>query len=194
MNSKLTYASLPIEIKNIANESLGLGVLRSLFSYSYTYHLIMKIDDGIFVGFALYHFQKTRGEKPYVTGIIDAVCVSKAYRKEGFGTLLTFGTLRKMSAYGVDRVELMLKAPSADDHDGEPGFPFMGDEQLLLMLGFRKLKVYNNYFRSISKKFGYDCIMCGDKPDTCNAILYSINDKDDVKISKESVNSSESNE
>lgn len=179
MNSKLTYSSLPIEIKKIANESMGIGVLRSLFSYNHTYHLIIKISDGIFVGFALYHFQKikTKSNREYTVGVIDTVCVSTAYRKEGFGTLLTFGTLRKMSAYGVDRVELVLKTPGTDDTDGEPGVPLVGDEQLLFALGFKKVKVYEDHYLNKSKKYGYDCLLCGNRPDTCKGVLYSINDK-----------------
>lgn len=183
MSSKLTYASLPLEIKHIANYALGLGVLKSLFSYSHTYHLMIKISDGIFIGFALYHFQNTRlnNGKTYVTGVIDAVCVSAPHRKEGFGTLLTFGVLRKMSAYGVDRVELMLKTPGIDDRDGEPGTPLIGSEDLLFCLGFRKVKIYENHYAHKSRKYGYDCKFCGNRPDTCKAVLYAINDKDTGK-------------
>lgn len=178
MASKLTYASLPIEIKRIANESLGLGVLKSFFSYSNTYHLMIKISDGIFIGFALYHFKTSRlsnGEK-IVTGIIDAVCVSPSYRKEGFGTLLTFGTLRKMSAYGVDRVEIILKAPRLIDRDGSPGIPHTGSHDLLTDLGFEQIEHFDNYYEKISRKFGYDCIFCGNRPDTCKGVLYAISD------------------
>jgi hypothetical protein len=183
MSSKLTYASLPIEIKKIANESLGLGVLKSLFSYSHTYHLMIKISDGAFIGFVLYHFQNTkmRDGQTYVTGVIDCVCVAAPYRKEGFGTLLTFGALRKMSAYGADRVELVLKTPRMDDRDGEPGVPLIGSEDLLFCLGFRKIMVYDEYYEDRSKKYGYDCMFCGNRPDTCKAVLYAINDKDTSK-------------
>lgn len=179
MSSKLTYASIPMEIKKIANESLGLGVLKSLFSYNHTYHLMIKISDGAFIGFALYHFQNTRlGGETLVTGVIDCVCVSTPYRKEGFGTLLTFGVLRKMSAYGADRVELMLKTPTVDDRDGEPGVPLVGSEDLLYALGFRKISVHDNHFAAKSSKYGYDCLFCGNRPDTCKAVLYAINDHD----------------
>lgn len=180
MSSKLTYASLPVEIKKIANDSLGLGVLKSMFSYSYTYHLMIKISDGIFIGFALYHFQNTRlaNGETYVTGVIDCVCVAAPYRKEGFGTLLTFGVLRKMSAYGVNRVEMMLKTPGIDDRDSEPGIPLIGNEDLLFCLGFRKIKVFEKHYEHKSKQYGYDCRFCGNRPDTCKAVLYAINDKD----------------
>lgn len=180
MSSKLTYSSIPTEIKQIANESLGLGVLKSLFSYSNTYHLMIKISDGVFIGFALYHFQNSKNSagESYVTGVIDCVCVSTPYRKEGFGTLLTFGVLRKMAAYGADCIELMLKTPTVDDRDGEPGIPIVGSEQLLYTLGFRKVKVYENYFETKSKKYAYDCKFCGNKPDSCSGVLYSIDESE----------------
>jgi hypothetical protein len=173
---RLTYSSLPREIKHIANESLGVGVLRSLFSYAKTYHLIIKISDGVFVGFALYHYhhQKMKDGSDYITGVIDCVCVSTAYRKEGFGTLLTFGVLRKMSAYGTDRIEIMLKTPGTPNRDTEPGVPLIGNEDLLLALGFRKVKTFKDNYLKISKRYGYDCLICGSRPDTCKAVLYAI--------------------
>lgn len=176
MSSKLTYASLPIEIKRIANESLGLGVLKSLFSYSHNYYLMIKISDGAFIGFALYHFQNTTlGSKTLVTGAIDAVVVAPSYRKEGFGTLLTFGVLRKMSAHGADRVEIMLKVPS--DTDSAPGVPLIGSEDVLSALGFSLIKDYEGYYADKSLKYSYDCKFCDDKPDTCVGLLYAINER-----------------
>lgn len=176
MTQKLTYASLPIEIKKIANNSLGLGVLKSLFSYAHTYHLILKIHKGEFIGFALYHFREsaTPDGGKFVTGVIDAICVDLPYRKEGFGTLLTLGALRKMSAYGVDRVEMILKTPRLDDIDGEPGVPIIGNENFLKSLGFRKVKAYEEYYGKKSLKYGYDCILCGNRPDRCVGVLYAI--------------------
>lgn len=181
MTSKLSYASIPNEIKQIANDALGVGVLKSLFSYAHTYHLMIKISDGEFIGFSLYHFQSTRipnGDN-YVTGVIDCVCVATPYRKEGFGTLLTFGTLRKMSAYGADRVEIMLKKPGTTDRDGQPGEPLIGSEHLLYCMGFRKTKEYEKYYEQRSQKYAYNCKFCGDIPDSCKGILYSINDRED---------------
>lgn len=176
MTSQLTYQSLPREIKRIANDSLGNGVLRSLFSYANTYHLIIKISDGVFIGFALYHFHTERMDDGtvYTVGVIDAVCVDTAYRKSGFGTLLTFGVLRKMSAYGVDRVELMLKTPRLDDRDGEAGVPLIGSEKLLAYLGFRRVEVFEERFLEPSVRYSYDCLFCGNRPDTCRAVLYAI--------------------
>ena len=177
MSGKLTYASLPPEIKRIANGSLGIGFLKTLFSYSNTYHLMIKISDGAFIGFSLYHFETTKGaegSEPVVTGVIDCVCVAAPYRKEGFGTLLTFGTLRKMSASGADRVELMLKTPDMDDREGEPGIPLIGNEELLKHLGFKFVKVFNDHYHKRSEKYGYDCAFCGNRPDTCKGVLYAI--------------------
>lgn len=187
MSSRLSYASIPNEIKQIANESLGLGVLKSLFTYSHTYHLMIKISNGIFVGFSLYHFQNSKmaDGKTYVTGVIDCVCVAAPYRKEGFGTLLTFGTLRKVSAYGADRVELMLKTPTIDDRDGEPGVPLIGNERLLYYMGFRKIAVFENHYEKKSIKYAYDCKFCGNKPDTCKGVLYAVNDKEECETVKE---------
>lgn len=178
MSSKLTYASLPIEIKKIANESLGLGVLKSLFSYSHTYYLMIKISDGAFIGFALYHFQNTTlGSKTLVTGSIDAVVVAPSYRKEGFGTLLTFGVLRKMSAHGADRVEIMLKVPGSNDSDSAPGVPLIGSEDVLSALGFSLVNEYESYYVDKSVKYSYDCKFCGDRPDSCVGLLYAINER-----------------
>ena len=174
MSANLTYASLPVELKKIANRSLGLGFLKTLFSYNHTYHLMIKISDGIFIGFSLYHFETSRVDKTKVTGVIDCICVDEPYRKEGFGTLLTYGTLRKLSAYGADRVELMLKTPTMNTRDGEPGVPLIGNDEVLRSLGFRLVKVYNDYYVSRSQKYGYDCAFCGNKPDSCRGVLYAI--------------------
>ncbi len=178
MSSKLTYAVLPVEIKRIANDSLGLGVLKSLFVYGNTYSLMIKISDGVFIGFALYHYQTTKvGDENLTTGVIDCVCVSAPYRKEGFGTLLTFGVLRKMSAYGADRVELMMKVPPIADREFEPGIPIIGSPELLVALGFKPIKKYHEYWAAKSEKFGYDCFFCGNKPDSCDGVLYAITER-----------------
>lgn len=178
MSSKLTYAVLPAEIKRIANDSLGLGVLKSLFSYNHTYNLMIKISDGVFIGFALYHYQTTKiAGETLITGVIDCICVSAPYRKEGFGTLLTFGVLRKMSAYGADRVELMMKAPPLEDREAEPGIPMIGSPELLSALGFKPIKKYHSYWAAKSEKYGYDCLFCGNKPDSCDGVLYAITER-----------------
>lgn len=177
-NTKLTYESLPSEIKRIGNESLGPGVLKSLFAYGNTYHLLIKISDGAFIGFSLYYFSTVRlnPSQSYTVGHIAAVCVAPAYRREGFGTLLTYSTLRKMSAYGADRVEIMLKSPRVFDIDGQPGVPLIGSPELLEQLGFRQIKVFEDYYTDISVRYDYDCILCNNKPDSCKGVLYAIND------------------
>lgn len=178
MSSKLTYAVLPAEIKRIANDSLGLGVLKSLFAYGNTYNLMIKISDGVFIGFALYHYEETIvGNETLTTGVIDCICVATPYRREGFGTLLTFGVLRKMSAYGADRVELMMKSPNASDRDSEPGVPILGSPELLTALGFEPIKKYHSYWATRSEKYGYDCLFCGNRPDSCDGILFAITER-----------------
>jgi len=173
MTTKLTYASLPTEIKKIANDSLGAGFLRSLFQEDETYHLMIKISDGAFIGFSLYHYEERgEGEGKRITGVIDCVCVSTPYRKEGFGTLLTFGTLRKMSVAGAHRVEITLKSPTS--HEDEPGVPLVGNGEILEALGFHFVKTFHGYYEIPSKKFDFECRFCGKKPDTCRADLYSI--------------------
>lgn len=174
MSARLTYASLPIEIKKIGNSALGMGFLKTLFLDSHTYHLMIKISDGIFIGFVLYHFENSRTQKGKIVGVIDCVCVSPAYRKEGFGTLLTFGALRKMSAFGADRVEITLKAPNAGQRDGESGIPLAGSEGILRQFGFHFVSVAEDRWVIKSKRYGYDCIFCGNKPDSCLSILYAI--------------------
>lgn len=179
-SSRLSYSSLPQEIKHIANNSLGAGVLKSLFDQSKTYHLMIKISDGAFIGFVLYHFERRKmGRRTYTTGVIDTVCVDLEYRKEGFGTLLTFGVLRKMSAQGsVDRVEITLKAPSTYDAETMPRVPILGSPDLLKALGFRMVDVIPDFAYHRSKKYGYECIVCEDKPCTCKGILFAINATD----------------
>lgn len=176
---KLTYESLPDEVKKIANDSLGPGVLKSLISYNKTYHLMIKISDGAFIGFSLYYFDTMRlkNGKNYITGKIEAICVSPAYRREGFGTLLTYSTLRKMAAYGADRVEIMLKIPKIFDKDIRPGTPLIGSPELLEQLGFREIKIFEDYYKDASIKHNYQCILCNSQPDECNGVLYAINDK-----------------
>lgn len=176
MSGKLTYASLPVEIKKIANDSLGLGFLKSLFKYTRIYHLVIKVSDGAFIGFALYHFEnvKTESGEKVVTGVLDCVCVSAPYRKEGFGTLLTYGALKKMSAYGARRVELTLKTPAMDNRDGEPGVPLIGSEAVLRHLGFEFHSLEKERYLLSSKKYGYDCAFCGNRPDTCLGVNYVI--------------------
>jgi len=179
MSSKITYSSLPVQVKRIAQESLGRGVLQSLFNYNTDYHILIKIEDGETIGFALYHFntEELESGKNYITGVIDCICVSTRYRNEGYGTKLTVGVLRKMAAKNVSRIELMLKKPVIEDRDSEPGFPIRGSEELLIDLGFRKVMEYKSYYSGNSKDSKYECIFCGNNSDTCTGVLYAINER-----------------
>lgn len=171
---RLSYSDLPLEVKRIANECLGIGVLRSLFSYDYTYHLILKISDGVLAGFALYHFEEPGRLNVDRIGVLDCVCVSTPYRQNGFGTFLTYNALKKMSAQGVCRIEAMLKVPRSEDEDALPGVPLLGSSNLLSALGFRAIKEFDNYYAKRSVRYDYECAFCGNKPDTCTAVLYTI--------------------
>lgn len=173
--SSLTYASLPKEVKRIGEKSLGAGFLRSLFSYGKDYSLIIKVSDGIVVGFSLYHYDvKTLAPgKTYKTGVIDCICVDTPYRREGFGSFITFSTLRKMGACGADRIEIVLKKPEKDLDDCDPGVPLEGSEIMLQSLGFRKIKEFKKVFYSMSEKKGFECAFCGQYPDVCDGILYA---------------------
>lgn len=179
MRGKITYSALPVEIKRIANESLGENVLRSMLDYSNTYHCVGKTSDGILVGFAMYHFveqPKVNGDV-FRTGVIDCVCVSVPYRKDGFGTAITAGVLRKMSSYGVDRIEAMVKVPSFEEgRYGEPGYPFIGSAELLKSFGFKEVGIYPKFYERASIRGDYACASCGNVPDTCKGILYAISD------------------
>lgn len=140
---------------------------------------MIKISDGAFIGFVLYHYERKKmGKRTYTTGVIDAVCVDLEYRKEGFGTLLTFGVLRKMSAQGVDRVEITLKAPDVYDAETMPTVPILGSPDLLKALGFRMIDTIPGCYYKQSQKYGYDCIVCADRPCSCRGILFAINATD----------------
>lgn len=159
----LTYQSLPAEVKKIANESLGIGVLSYLMSYDHKYHIVLKISNGVLVGFGLYHYNTINigNGITILTGVIDCICVEKRYRNEGFGTLITFAILRKMAAKKVDRIECVIKKPKKS---------FYNVEDFWKKLGFRKVKT----FSPLDTQAFYDCAYCHDDPDTCDLILYSI--------------------
>lgn len=178
MNAKLTYTSLPPEIKAMANESLGAGVLKAMFNHANTSHMVIKVSNGQFVGFGLYHFKTVRvpGKSPKTVGVIDCICVAAPFRKDGFGTLITFSVIRKIASYGATRTEITLKTPRIEDRDGEPGLPLIGNQQVLTTLGFRRVKVYENHFYDHSKRWGYECRLCGTWPDKCKGIFYVIED------------------
>lgn len=180
MSTQLTYATMPKDLKRIANDALGLGVLKSVFVSGVEYNLIFKVSDGVVVGFGLYHFdERTLGEEKYTVGVIDIVCVDTPYRTNGFGSSLTFGILCKMSAHNVDRVELVLKTPRRDVAiDTTPGVPTGGSTEMLESLGFRRVQRFEGHYAKRSAMFGTDCILCNSEPDSCDGILYAISDRD----------------
>lgn len=190
MGSTLTYAALPPDVRRVAAESLGSGVLRSWFTDLCAHHVLMEISDGCFVGFALYHFEQTRlspdadvvsdPQGVLAKGVVDCVCVAPPYRGGGFGRRLTFGALLKMSAVGVRRIETMLKVPHAGadvDHDVSPGVPCSGSPQFWTNLGFRKVGDFPGVFADMSRSVvEYDCAMCHCTPDVCDGVLFAVDD------------------
>lgn len=170
----LTYASMPQETKRIANSNLGRGVLRSVFRGTHEYHLMLKVEDGSVIGFAVYHFEEYRVTgQDKVLGVLDCVVVDEHNRRLGHGSEMTFAIFKKMAAYGVDRVETMLKEPGFLDRDGEPGVPMASPGSILELLGFKQVKTFHDYYKSDSEKYGYECKFCGNLPDSCKAVLYA---------------------
>lgn len=166
--SVITYQALPAEVKKIANESLGVGVLSHLMSYDYSYRIIIKINSGVLVGFALYHLKEltfANGNSRSV-GVVDCVCVDKQYRGEGFGRSLTLAVLRKMAAKNVSRIEVTVKRPAGNASVNSDC------EVFWLNLGFHRVKVFKGYF--MKDGGAYDCALCHEHPDSCEAVLLSI--------------------
>lgn len=178
----LTFTALPNELKNIANRTLGKGVLKSMFNYSYTYHVMVQLDDGDFVGFALYHLKKEReGRKVVTTGILDCVCVSPEYRGLGYGSLLTFGALRKMSVSGAKTIDYAIKAPPQIIHKNKnmTGGLSTSQKDFLSSIGFQEKTIYDNHYVKNSIKYDFKCEFCGMKPDSCSAFTYFLSSIDD---------------
>lgn len=170
----LSYASMPLETKKLANANLGRGVLKSVFSGSHEYHLMLKIEEGKLIGFAVYHFEeRTILEASQLIGILDCIVIDAPSRKSGYGSNMTFAILRKMSGYGVNRVEILSKDPGYFNRDGEPGVPLASPDSILELLGFKKIRVFHDYYENQSTKYGYQCKFCGNSVDSCKAILYA---------------------
>ena len=181
---ELTYDKVPNDVKRIADESMGKGALKSLWNSvvestldkKTKFYMILRVVDGIPVGFALFHYAIVSTRKfDYTIGVIDAVCVSTPYRGSGYGAMLTFNVLRRMSLHGINRVELMLKARKTDEDD-IPGEPIMGSERFLFDLGFKKIAYVDDYWREDSLNWSYDCLVCHERPDECTGILMAINE------------------
>jgi GNAT superfamily N-acetyltransferase len=181
---ELTFDKVPSDVKRIADESMGRNALKSLWSSVVDnspdghpkFYLLLRVVDGIPVGFALFHYAiiSTR-QFDYTIGVIDAVCVSAPYRSSGYGAMLTFNVLRRMSLHGVNRIELVLKASGVDD-DELPAEPILGSERFLYDLGFKKIAYLKEYWREDSLNCSYDCPICHDRPDRCTGMLLAINE------------------
>lgn len=154
----LTFEDLPNEVKQIADECLGTGVLRSKFVHQYIYQLVLKVSDGELVGFALYHLEDTKG-------VIDCVCVLPEHQGLGFGKALMFTVLRKLAK--ATSVELMLKVPKELATIG------VGSSEALQKWGFKPIKTFDNYYANKSTMHKYLCAFCNEFPDTCTGILFS---------------------
>lgn len=181
---ELTFSNVPIDVKRIADESLGRNVLKSIWTSVVEnskdgrpkFYLILRVVDGNPVGFALFHYSiiSTR-QFDYTIGVIDTVCVAAPYRGSGYGAMLTFNVLRRMSLHGVNRIELVLKAGGRDDDD-LPVEPIMGSERFLYDLGFKKIAYLSDYWREDSINCSYDCLICHERPDKCVGVLFAINE------------------
>lgn len=151
-----------------------------MFRYRYTYHIMVKAVEDEIVSMVLYHYEsEVRSGKKMVIGIVDCVCVDPRYRNQGFGTLITFATLRKMSASGAVEVESTVKLPAKDDgpKNRKPYSVKLND--FMRSLGF-ELRSYNdNYYVKSSIKYRYSCAICKTLPDECRAAHYVI-DSDDA--------------
>ena len=181
---ELTFDRVPRDVKRIADESMGRGALKSIWASvveSTTdsrpkFYLILRVVDGVPVGFALFHYAviSTR-QFDYTIGVIDAVCVSSPYRGSGYGSMLTFNVLRRMSLHGVNRIEIVLKSAGMDD-DGLPAEPILGSERFLYDLGFKKIAYIPEYWREDSISSSYDCLICHRRPDACTGVLFAVNE------------------
>ena len=181
---ELTFDQVPADGKRIADESMGKGALKSLWTSIVEstpggrpkFYLILRVVDGEPVGFALFHYASISTKRfTYTIGVIDTVCVSAPYRSYGYGAMLTFNVLRRMSIHGINRVELVLKAGSKDGDD-LPGEPILGSERFLFDLGFRRIDYIDDYWREDSLECAYDCPICHSRPDRCVGVLMAINE------------------
>lgn len=173
--SALSYSGLPPELKKLAKSSLGSGVLRSLFRYRYTYHIMVKAIEDELASMVLYHYETEKKDgKLAIVGVVDCVCVDPRYRGQGFGTLITFATLRKMSASGATEVEALVKLP-AEDNGPKNRKPYSVKlDEFMRSLGFEFLSYSDNYYMKSSMKYRYSCSICESLPDECRAAHYVI--------------------
>lgn len=178
MSHTLTYSTLPNEIKTIANRAVGRGVLKSLFNHKYVYHMMIKISGEDFVGFALYHFERHHtspsGSDEYV-GVIDCVCIDPDLQKSGYGTLLTFSVIRKLSVCGAVQVDMRVKVPQSSSSGTRRRKSVQQRvDEFMESMGFTFTETCDNYYGKVSLKYRYDCILCHALPDACSGMLYNI--------------------
>lgn len=176
----LTFEMVPRDVLRIAAKSIGEGALESTWRSiedltddgAVVFYLLLRVVEGDPVGFALFHYERMESSGfSYVIGIIDAVCTAPAYRGQGYGAMLTFNVLKRMSIHGVNRIELVLKsAPNADF--SAP----MGSERFLFDLGFKKVAYLHNHWAQDSMNHPYDCPVCHERPDSCVGVLMAINE------------------
>lgn len=180
-----SYDDVPKDVKKIANEMMGRGALESLWNTIVddspngrpAFNILLRVVDGAPIGFALFHYETMSSENfSYTIGIIDAVCVRSSYVGNGYGSILTFNVLRRMSLHGVNRIEAVLKEPSSDSTDLDTGSPTMGSERFLFDLGFKKVAYLEDHWHYPSIDYPYDCIVCHEQPDSCTGVLMAINE------------------
>lgn len=178
---KLTYDLIPKDVKNIADKSIGQGVLEAIWrtrgNNDSPFNLMWKIVDGESVGFALYHFESVQnGSFIYRVGIIDMLCVLPEYRNRSYGAIITFHVLKAMSTVGINRVEIIMREPETKEYDDYPNMPSIGSERFLYDLGFKKVAYFPNFWRQQSERYAYVCNICNATPDRCTGILMAMNE------------------
>lgn len=175
-----------MDLIRIADDSLGYGALESMWRAieedvpNVSFYVILRVIEGEPIGFALFHYERLRSKRfSYTVGVVDTICVAEAYRGSGFGSFLTFNVLKRMSAHGVNRVELVMKEPSTETaslQDVTPGKLMVGSERFLYDLGFKKVQYLPKYWAADSEDRNYDCALCHGIPDTCTGVLFAVNE------------------
>lgn len=166
MSHVLSYRDIPPEIKKIARDTIGSGVLRATLGYPYTYNLVMRIIEGELVGFALYHVE-SEGRKN--VGVIDHVCVDPEFQGQGHGTLLLYSAVRKLSLESVVELEMPVRVKEKTRYKSVLPAKVM---KLLEGMGFVLRSCDRDYYVGVSKKYGYQCSTCQQKPDSCSRALF----------------------
>jgi GNAT superfamily N-acetyltransferase len=181
----LTFDNVPYDVKKIADATIGENALESIWRSvessspdgDVVFYLILRVVAGVPVGFALFHYEvMPSGKFTYTIGIVDAVCVDARYRGNGYGSMLTFNVLKRMSMHGVNRVELVMKINPDMDEDTIPTVPLLGSERFLYDLGFKKIAYLKNHWEIDSMEYNYDCPLCHHIPDTCTGVLMTISE------------------